>query len=119
MSDEFIIILVLGFWASVIGGGLWLIVRLIRWGATHQQNKQAEAERIQSASEARALELLAEFPDFDDVSLGQMMHDELMNRRAPVEWFAWANAQTVGRMRRTALLHAARKERKAAKKKSA
>lgn len=56
--------------------------------------------------------MLAEFPNLSDHEIAVLMHDELMNNRTTEpEWFRWATADTVGRMRRTILVHIARNSR--------
>ncbi len=79
--------------------------------ATQIAEAQASAA-IQSASEVRAAELLAEFPDIADEGIAQLMRDELVNNRChDHRYWAWATADTVGRMRRTILVTIARRKR--------
>jgi len=69
----------------------------------------ARAEEIRVRSERRALELILEFPQAADEFIAQLMRDQLMNMRSPHrEYYAWATAETVGRVRRTLLVTHAR-----------
>ncbi len=61
--------------------------------------------QIRARSEKRALDLLLEFPTLTDQDIANLMRDELMNMRTPHrEYYAWATADTVGRVRRTLLV---------------
>jgi hypothetical protein len=113
VSDTFWIWLAV---AAVIG-----IVRAIWNGlASHSSNVQAQGaqwvaqrQQIQDTCEARALELIVEFPELADDALALMMRDELMNRRMQhQEWYRWAVPDTVARMRRTLFLQVERERRK-------
>lgn len=74
--------------------------------------RQYRADQIRTLTERRALQMLAEFPNLSDHEIAVLMHDELMNNRTgEQEWFRWATAETVGRMRRTILVEIARQSR--------
>lgn len=62
-------------------------------------------EHIRQQSELRALSLLVELPNLSDEDIALLMHDELVNMRCTTQaYFQWATPETVGRVRRTALL---------------
>lgn len=79
-------------------------------GVVHARERRKQDAR--TWVERRALQLLAEFPDMEDASIAMLLRDELLNARATdQELYTWATADTVGRMRRTILVHLARQER--------
>ena len=86
------------FWAVAIGVVLW-VASVIRRGRTRERDKLA-----QDVVEKIGLGLLVQYPKCDDGEIVQLMRDELLNRRArdPL-LFKWADVETVGRLRRTAV----------------
>jgi hypothetical protein len=77
-----------------LAGAIWLGVHSRRRARTDAQ-AQDLVERIASA-------MLAAHPDGSDAQIIQLIRDELLNRRAREPLlFAWTNAETVGRVRRT------------------
>ncbi len=108
------------FGLAVVGGVIGAIVRglnaaagQINAGMTrNRQERAARTEEVRQRSERRALELVVEFPGLDDAEIAQLMRDELMNMRsAHHEYYGWATAETVGRMRRTLFVEAVRRSR--------
>lgn len=72
----------------------------------------ARGAQIRARSEQRALDLILEFPHESDAFIANLMRDELINMRSPHrEYFAWARADTVGRIRRTLAVTYARNVR--------
>lgn len=73
---------------------IWLVVRSTRRAAA-DLGAQGIAEQL-------ALALIEQYPSADDEEIVQLMRDDLLNRRAREPLlFQWANAETVGRVRRT------------------
>lgn len=102
MSDSFWLFLIL----SVIVAA---VVRAITWFSGQVRSVGQRVEEGQRAMEHRALQLLAEFPMLSDEEVGLLLHDELVNARiSDACYMRWANADTVGRMRRTAVVASVR-----------
>lgn len=89
-----------------------ILLRAVAQGAKRavQSHKDAK-EEIRAACEHRALDLIDEFPDLNDAEIGQLLNDEMVNQRRTGEWLRWANAETVGRIRRTVTVAAIRRRR--------
>jgi hypothetical protein len=112
------------FWLIV---GLGVSIAAVRWvlkaiaDSLHSYNDGAarsrqaildRSARVQLESEKKALALAVEFPQLSDEEIALLMRDELINMRTPhVEYFNWAVPETVGRMRRTLLVEAVRRQR--------
>jgi hypothetical protein len=115
VSDTFLFWL---FLAILIGIFRWIFAEAKAASNRSKKNAAVYAERmheIQTESEKRALDLIAEFPDINDEGLALMMRDELMNNRIQgQEWYRWATPDTVARMRRTLAVTIERKRRKRA-----
>lgn len=116
MDDSvFVWIVVLVVGGAIIGGikGLAHVAQeggqMLKQAARQKEQRRAD---VQTFMERRAVELLVEFPALDDAELAKLLHDELVNNRVTeAEFFRWANDATVGRMRRTLLVEAARQSR--------
>jgi hypothetical protein len=71
----------------------------MRRGARRERDKLA-----QDTVEKIGLALLVQYPTADDAEIAQLMRDELHNRHArDPALFRWADAETAGRLRRTAV----------------
>jgi hypothetical protein len=78
----------------VIALATWLFVRSTRRSAT-DLDAQGRVEHL-------ALALIEQYPSAGDDQIVQLIRDDLLNRRAREPLlFQWANAETVGRVRRT------------------
>lgn len=92
-------------WLIGIGG-----VALLVWYFAIRKPRQVLAtDAAQTHVERRVLHLMQELPHLDDDELALLVHDELVTGRVrDAEYYRWATAQTVGRIRRLVLLEAGR-----------
>lgn len=78
----------------------------------NEQAPGAPGARPQAAVERRCWAIMVEFPELSDEEVALLVHDEIVNAMGyATEYLAWATAQTVARLRRTAVISYIRDER--------
>jgi hypothetical protein len=102
--------------ASLLGWTFGVLLTIVVTAAiaigNYTQAGKARREQARNIVEQRAIELLVEFPHLPDETLGQLMRDELINRRLhDPSLFVWATPETVGRIRRSLLVEMHRQQR--------
>lgn len=92
---------------EIIVIGLIAFVGWYVWIRPRQDvSREMRNDSAQTWVERRVIEILHEDPNAPDEVIAQLVRDELVNYRIrDPEFFAWASAETVARIKRTAIRH--------------